>query len=261
MAKFVNGSTDYAAWRSSVSENKMYLQRNAVINAAMTKASLTLADEIQLVQAVSVSTLTGKLSGFYSISTSVLMNRFCQARAKDPKSICSKCYAASGASRYTGLALNLETNYKILNGWLLSREAWATLPLPTTNGHFRIESHGDVASVICCRNYCRIIKSHPWINFGIWTKNYNLWAEAFRLEGKPDNCTFIVSSDKMNEKIDVSGKSCAKYVDHTFTVYDKQFITENNVQINCGAKSCQSCINSGCRCYFKDNTDMAEQLK
>lgn len=261
MARFINGYTDYETWRQNTKENKEYAKRIAVINEMMTKATLTEAEETKLALTVSVTSLTGKLAGFYSISTSVLMNRFCQSRAKDPKSICSKCYAANGASRYSGLALCIETNYFILNGWLISENAWKALPLQTTNGYFRIESHGDVASVTCCRNYIRIIKTHPWMNFGIWTKNFALWQRAFEIEGKPENCTFIVSSDKVNHKIDLTGKKAAAYADHTFTVYDKKFIEKNHVEINCGAKSCQSCINAGCRCYFKDGTDMNEQLK
>lgn len=263
MARFINGQTDYNQWRKETGKtNKEYEKRMGVINEMMTKSTLSLVDEIRLVMVICITTLTDKLDGFFSISTSVLMNRFCQSRAKDPASICSKCYAANGASRYSGLALAIETNYMILNGWLISEEAWKTLQLPTTNGYFRIESHGDVASVTCARNYIRIIRSHSWLNFGIWTKNYNIWAAAFELEGgKPNNCTFIVSSDKVNHKIDLTGKKAAAYADHTFTVYDKEYIKENNVTINCGAKSCQSCINAGCRCYFKDNTDMNEQLK
>lgn len=262
MARFINGVTDYKEWRKEKEDNEKMKARMAVINEMKTKDTLTLADEIRLVMVIMITTLTGKLKDFYSISTSVLMNNICQARAKNPDSICHDCYAASGASRYSGLAQALESNFIILNTWLLSEQALATLALPTTNGFFRIESHGDVASLTCARNYVRIIKTHPWIRFGVWTKNFGYWVRAFELEGgKPENMSFIVSSDKKDKKVNLP-ENVLKYTDHVFTVYRPETIEKENIKINCGAKNCNDCVKAGVRCYHKDGTfEINEKLK
>ena len=38
------------------------------------------------------------------------------------------------------------------------------------------------------------------------------------------------------------------FVDHVFTVYDKKFIEENNIEINCGSRDCLGCQ----LCYHGD---------
>ena len=251
MAKFINGHTNYEEWRNvDRKTNNLYLARLAVTAKGITEFS----DEFALVNAINVSEMSGKLEGYYSVSTSVLMNPICQARAKDPESICSKCYAAATASRYSGLADALETNYKILNGFLISELAWSTLAWPTTNGDARIESFGDVASVTCARNYLRIIKTHPHLNFAVWTKNPGIWKAAIKAEGgKPKNMKYILSSNKVNEPQEFDAESMA-LADHRFTVHDNN----SNVTINCGGRKCATCR----RCYA-DNTefDVAERLK
>lgn len=253
MAKFINGVTDYETWRDHTKDSGKYLARVALIEAGIQ----TLADEVKLVNAVNVSTMGGKLEGYYSVSTSVLMNPICQERAKVPGSICAQCYAATYAAMRNELNQALETNFRILNEFLISETAWATLTWPTTNGDGRIESFGDVASVICARNYLRIIKTHPWINFGVWTKNVALWIRAFALEGgKPANMKFIVSSPKINEKVEISAE-WLPYLDHRFTVYDAEFARENGIVINCGGAKCATCRN----CYGEGPFDVCEILK
>ena len=188
--KFINGITDYETWRDHSKDNKKHLERMELINALREKEELSTLDEIRLVSAVVVSRLTSKLDEFFGISTSVCMNPICQARARIPNSICAKCYASN--LHYGTQICALESNYYILNEFLISEDSWKTLAIPTINGYARIESHGDVATLNCARNYVRIINSHKYINFGVWTKNVDLWIQAFELEnGKPENMTFI----------------------------------------------------------------------
>lgn len=257
MAAFKNGVTNYDEWRDHSKDNGKYKSRMAVIVATMALAVLSLIDELKLVAQIVVSEMTGKLAGYYSVSTSVLMNKRCQERAKIPGSICAACYAANTASRNSGLCQTLETNYIILNNFLISEEAWATLSWPTTNGDGRIESFGDVDSVVCARNYIRIIKTHPWINFGVWTKNVDLWIKAFILEGgKPKNMKFIISSFLTNIKIRIK-KEWLPYIDHRFTVYTPEFAREHGIVINCGGAKCATCRN----CYGGGPFDICEILK
>ena len=259
--KFINGKTDYNEFRDHSKDNKAYLARMEVIEAAREAARNGKIQEyqyVQLVQQVVVSEMTGKLEGYYSVSTSVLMNPICQARARIPGSICAKCYAASTAARYSALTQSLETNTFIMTEFLIPEMAWATLVWPTTNGDARVESFGDVRNVIQARNYLRIIKTHPWLNFGVWTKNAGIWAAAFKLEGgKPENMKFIISSMHINQPDDIP-ENVRKYADHRFTVYTAEFAEEHNITINCGGRKCATCRN----CY-KCNTafDIAELLK
>lgn len=257
MAKFINGVTDYEEYRKNCKENDVYLSKMAIVNAILAKKErgeeITLIDQIMLVRCINVSTLTGKLEGFYAISTSVLMNPVCQERAKDPNSICSKCYAAKGAAFRTALALSLEVNHLILNNFLICEDAWRTLVIPTTNGKSRIESHGDTASSTCAINYLRIIRTHDFLTFGVWTKNTNHYRIAFNKEGKPKNMIFILSSDKKNVVADVPA-DMVEYVDHVFTVYELEYAKEHGIKINCGVYDenykqidhhCKTCL----RCY------------
>lgn len=253
---FINGETNYDEWRDHSKDNKKYLARMEVINAMKAKETLTLADEILLVAQIVISCLTGKLEDFWAISTSVLMNYICQCRAKIENCICKSCYAAKGAAGRSALTQVLETNYIILNTWLISLEAWATLAFPTINGKGRIESHGDLASVTCARNYLRIIKSHPHITFGFWTKNAGFIYQAIIAEGKPENCKLVLSSPIVNQVMEVPEK-LKPYVDHVFTVFTEDYAKERNININCGSWSgseldhrCNKCF----RCY-EDNTE------
>ena len=257
--KFIQGVTKYEEYIEGRKENAKYLAKKAIVNALLEKKErgeeITLVDQMMLVQQINVSTLTGKLEGFYSVSTNVLMNQLCQARAKDCKGICKDCYAAAGVNRFGYLCMALEINHLILNNFLICEEAWSTLQLPSTNGKFRIESHGDTASSTCAINYLRIIKSHRFLDVSIWSKNIAHYRVAFAKEGKPSNCTFIYSSLYVNEVAEVPD-DMVEYVDHVFTVFTKKYALENHIEINCGKydenlemidQKCRTCM----RCYIK----------
>lgn len=256
MAKFIQGVTNYDEWRDHAKDSKKYLERMALISELLPKKdNLTVIDQYRLANAIAVSSLTGKLEEFYSISTSVLMNPICQCRAKIDGCICKDCYAVSGAQRFAGLCQGLETNYLILNNFLLAEEVLATIPIPSTNGASRIESHGDVATEICAINYTRIVDSHKHLDFAVFSKNISLYKEVFQTDGKPDNMIFVASSPMVNDVMEVP-VDMQKYVDHVFTVYDLDYALAHNIHINCGTwkandldHRCKNCM----RCYDKAN--------
>lgn len=258
MAKFIQGVTNYDEWRDHAKDNKKYLERMAIISELLSrKDNLDIIDQYRLAQCLTVSELSGKLEFFYAISTSVLMNPICQARACKDGCICKDCYAANGAARFSALCQSLETNYLILNNFLLSEEALATVAMPSTNGCGRIESHGDVATEICAINHVRFIRSHNYLTFGVWTKNLHLYKRVFETEGKPDNMIFIASSPIVNEVMELP-EWAKKYVDHIFTVYDPEYAKEHNIKINCGTweghdldHRCRNCM----KCYTKGNSE------
>lgn len=258
MAKFIQGVTNYEEWRNHAKDSKVYKERMALISELLPKKNnLNVIDQYRLANALAISELTGKLEGYYAISTSVLMNPICQARAKCEGCICKDCYAAMGASRFSGLSQALETNYLILNNFLLEEEVLATVPIPSTNGKARTESHGDAATTICAINHKRIVNSHKHLTFGVWSKNLNLYKTAFEAEGKPSNMIFIASSPMVNKVMEIP-EDCKWFVDKVMTIYETEYAKLHNIHINCGTwdigsldHRCKLCN----RCYDPDNKD------
>lgn len=201
---------------------------------------------------------SGKMTGLPSISTSCLCNKLCQARIKNGEAVCSHCYSQRmmGFRKYVATAM--ERNTKALTERLFPKKDAKNMRLYFTSKMeqqnpkklARIESFGDVANVTQARNYIRIIKANPKFNFGIWSKNPGIWATAFEKEGKPKNCTFVLSSLRVNVP-DQPGPRISPYVDHVFTVYSKDYRDANGIETNCAGVSCAQCG----RCYRKNKND------
>lgn len=191
---------------------------------------------------VKVSTgMTGKMRGIESLSTSTDTNPICQARRNCKGSVCEHCFAHRTLSMYKQSREAYAQNGEVLANHLLSKREAGFIRFSTALG--RIESFGDVANVIQARNYIRIVRGNPQTMFGAWTKNPEIWDEAFAIEGKPRNLSMVVSSMWLNKELDAS--KLPAWVDYTFTVYTKEYIKEHDVFINCGARSCSTCH----RCY------------
>ena len=203
---------------------------------------------------------TLKLAGIASISTSVLDNCFCRARMKIKDCICKYCYAANQQSYQTGLKEHNILNGFILRNVLIPVSCWKKLTILFP--YLRIESFGDVENLTQARNYIRIIKANPEKRCAIWSKNIMIWKQAFELEGKPRNTTYIHSSSKLNCQENMTSYS---FVDHVFTVFTKKYAKEHNITINCGGKKCMECILAKKNCYFrlsaKNNTYYINELK
>lgn len=192
-----------------------------------------------------VTTHSGKLEGIKSIGTTCQGNPHCQERMKNENSICSHCYAETYMKMRKSLKKHLENNAKILATRLLEGRE-----IPVTNDLiFRFESFGDLYNDIHLENYIAICNRNPYTKFALWTKNIWILDSVFnkkRIE-KPSNLSIVVSSPMTNVEIELD-KEKYWFVDHVFTVYDKKFIEENNINVNCGAKSCLGCQ----LCYHTD---------
>lgn len=203
--------------------------------------------------------MSGKMAGIPSISTSVLENPICKKRREQKDSICSKCFAANTAGRYSSLAKNLKSNLELLTGEILPENVLPRF-IPELSNIVRFESFGDLANINQAINYLNIAKVNPDVRFAIWTKNISFLAKAVEMVGKPENIRIIYSSPIVNHAIDVE-KTKRTYpgIDAVFTVYDKKYIAENNTEINCGGKSCITCRN----CYDSPNfyADIKEEMK
>lgn len=195
---------------------------------------------------------TGKMEGMYSLSTSCKINPNCKKFAEVKGSICSKCYAQTMLIRYNSLEKNLFENTHILTTTLINKN-----DIPFINASFfRFEAFGDLHNEIQFINYMNIARYNPHCNFAIWTKNPEIMKKAFEMGyKKPKNLIIIGSSLMINIKSDFSKYD---FIDKTFTVYDNNAIQENNININCGARSCINCL----KCYKKNGiNEISEKLK
>lgn len=200
----------------------------------------------------------GKMKYVPSISTSCQRNQFCLARMKNKLAVCVECFANALLSIRRNLEAAILMNLVILCDHLFTEQEADSIRIKFTkkmlewNPHkyTRIESFGDVSCLVQARNYIRIIRANPDCNFAIWSKNWNIWYQAFELDGKPSNCTFVLSSLKINVPDQVPEK-IKPYVDHVFTVYEGEYAAANGVETNCAAKSCAACG----RCYEHNPKD------
>ena len=198
---------------------------------------------------------SGKMTGINSIGTSCANNPWCIQRRENSESVCSKCYASTYMKMRKALKERLEDNADILTTRLLKDRE-----IPVTNAAvFRFESFGDLYNITHLTNYVLICERNPYTHFGLWTKNIWILQELFNDCGikKPDNLSIIVSSPMLNKIMELDREKYW-FVDHVFTVYNKQFIKANDVDINCGSRDCLGCQ----RCYHR-NTEfyVNEKLK
>ena len=189
--------------------------------------------------------MSGKMAGVPSISTSCLCNPICQQRMKDGNSVCAHCFAENTLSRYKAAGVAMESNYKLLTDTVLPLEL---LPVFCNVSIARIESFGDLANMTQAINYANICRVNPSVRFAWWTKNAAILKKAFDIVGKPENVVIIESAPKLDTEI----KPSNEYIDKTFTVYTKA----DESFINCGARCCATCR----RCYSFDTEKAVHEL-
>lgn len=193
----------------------------------------------------------GKMAGMVSLSTSVTTNERCAKNAQVKGSICEKCFAAKQINVFKTMEKPLVENQRILTESIIDFDL-----LPYINNlYFRFEAFGDLNNATQVKNYFNICYKNPGVKFALWTKNPDFIAQAIA-DGyeKPNNLNIVLSSLFIN----VQRKNPFPFVDKIFTVYDKQHIDENNIEINCGARNCLACG----LCYNKNNIDIInEKLK
>lgn len=194
---------------------------------------------------------TGKMAGMVSISTSVTTNTRCAKNAQVKGSVCEKCFAAKQMKVFTSMEKPLVENQRILTSAIIDPD---TLPI-INNLYFRFEAFGDLNNDIQVINYFNMCYKNPGTKFALWTKNPDYIAAAIKKGyAKPENLNIVLSSLFLNkERI-----TRYDFIDKVFTVYTKDHIKENAVEINCGARSCFSCG----LCYNKNGVrHIREQLK
>ncbi len=196
----------------------------------------------------------GKMKGMQSLSTSCTCNKHCKSRSKSTSTVCAHCYAQRRMKIYKNLEKCLIKNTKILTEQVIPKEN-----LPIINAlYFRLEAFGDLNNTTQVINYFNLCKKNLDVKFGLWSKN--LWLiEATINDGnsKPKNLQIIYSIPFLNDRND-NIFILYPFVDKIFTVFEKNFIKKNDIEINCGAKSCLSCG----KCYKKNKVKyINERLK
>ena len=216
---------------------------NKVMEFRNEKCAPLTIDEFKGLVGVHITTNhTGKMSGMASISTACICNHHCTDHRNVKGSICEHCFAERSFRMYNdGFERCFVNNYEILTKVEIPVEL-----MPVLNySIFRIESFGDIDNEIQAKNYWNLITANPYTQFGWWTKNYGIVEKVFDKFGKPSNVKLIISSIMLNKEYDISK---FHYADKVFTVYSKDYIKENNININCGGNQCITCQ----RCY-RDN--------
>ncbi len=188
---------------------------------------------------LNISELSGKMESFYSLSTSVWSNPYCQARSYITDTICQKCYSRRVSYR-KAFVNALENNSVILESKLYEYTDFPYIPFSV----FRLESHGDLRNVTHARNYIRLARRNPHCTFALWTKNHGFMDKAIELEGKPDNLIIGQSSEYLNREI----SKTYWWTDFTFTVFTPGYAEAHEIKINC-PKKCKDCM----RCYTKSS--------
>ena len=192
---------------------------------------------------------TGKMEGMQSISTLVTTNKRCEKNAQIEGSICQKCFASKQVKVFTSMQKPLLKNQEILTHSILPMDQIPTI----YNKYFRFEAFGDLNNEIQVINYFNHCYKNPDVKFALWTKNPDYIAKAIKQGyAKPDNLNIILSSLFIN----VERKTRYDFIDKIFTVYDKQYIQENNTPINCGARNCFKCG----LCYEKNDIRIINEV-
>lgn len=188
---------------------------------------------------------TAKMAGVVSLSTDINSNAICQGRRKIAGSICSLCFSADmwddENGQYRKVNGAFKTNTEILCSRLLTDNEIPRID-PAKWPLFRFEAFADLQSVTQVLNYFKIARKNPGVKFALWTKNPGFIAKAVALVSVPANLQIILSSMALNTP--ARGERFP-FVNKVFTVYDDDTITREQIDINCGARSCMGCQ----RCY------------
>jgi len=200
---------------------------------------------------VHVSKMSGKLANIKAINTNNLSNDFCRRMAKNPNTMCAHCYANRNLKGYRKACVPaFEHNSK-----MLSRPLGDNIPKFKSGEKVRFNGYGELVNEIHLHNIINIARLNPDTFFALWSKRKDLIRQYFDVPGrvKPKNLNIIYSSPILNKRYRVP-----KYHDKVFTVYDKNTIEEKCININCGAKDCNSCN----ICYSKNRVSYVnEKLK
>jgi hypothetical protein len=196
--------------------------------------------------------LSGKMLGMTAITSSCKENENCRKLSGIRGSICEKCYADKALTYRPDVANRYAINTRLLSSIIADED------LPIIKSDFcRLETHGDLVNEAHLTNYVRLARKNPQTVFGLWSKRYQLVHDYFVLYRQPLNLRLILSSPMLNHELNPVRFVREGIPVKIFTVYDKDYILEKGVEINCGGRTCMSCL----RCYQPGTESIREALK
>lgn len=189
---------------------------------------------------------SGKMDGIFSINTTTTNNKFCQQMAKTSE-ICKGCYAQRYEKLRPGLVKALERNEEIFVDKDFQVE---NIPFKI----IRFHSFGELINRTHLNNIIKLVLSNPDTHFTLWTKRVNI-IHAYLNDGGiiPSNLKLIYSNPSLNNE----RKTPPKGFHSVFNVFESKFIKENEIDINCGGKSCKDCM----LCYTFNNVKVINEKK
>jgi len=193
-----------------------------------------------------ITTGKGKLEHMNSINVSSLNNPFCIEMSKIEGNVCSKCYSTRLLKCRKALKTKLEKNGELLINNINSYD------LPRINAKwFRFNSYGELLNKKHFINLTKIAHKNIHVTFALWTKRIQLVGDY----PVPANLILIYSEPRINPK----EVWIPPRFNKVFAVYTKDYIKENNIDINCGGKKCITCL----KCYsiHNDYNIIREKLK
>lgn len=208
-----------------------------------------------------------KMAYKHSLSTSVRLNRFCQARqcmkvnADGEEAVCPYCFAnAINNARPTVDYAMTQNSYILWNNDIPSgiwRECRQKEILGWKEPDARIQSLSDVQNVTEVQNYINLEYAFPELFWTPWSKNDWFWYQGYEELGKPANSNYIHSSLFLNV-IDEGPAWMQKYIDYIFTVFTEDYAKAHpEIVMNCCTlndknrqcrRDCNDCYRKGaCR--------------
>ena len=193
---------------------------------------------------------SGKMSGMWSLSTNCARNPHCIKQQGQPGTVCAHCYVNNIAKRYPAASARWAGNTEALNNEIIPVGDWPHISKEV----FRLEAFGDLQSTLQAIHYINFSASNPQTMFALWTKHPEYINNALAAGyNKPENMIIIFSSFYVNKP----ARAPYEFIDKVFTVYGPEYARENNININCGARNCNTCR----RCYRKaDGIEYVNEL-
>ena len=118
----------------------------------------------------------------------------------------------------------------------------------------RFHSYGELHNGTHFASYLKLAFANPSTFFTLWSKRANIVQAYIRKGGiVPSNMNLIYS----NPSVDCERKTPPKGFDKVFNVHTTKGIKESGVAINCGSKSCETCM----LCYSKNGVKVINEKR
>ena len=160
--------------------------------------------------------------------------RFCLKNAENPDLICSKCYAIRKTLYQPGSMLS-----GMRNSYLLKK--YSPEPQKMNYQIFRFNSLGELSDTDEYVFMTEICKRNPETMFALYTKRLDIVEKAERGMNRPKNLIVIDSWPYVADVKEPHADGPRRGAEKIFSIYPRVYAEKKSIQINCGAKSCNSC--------------------